>query len=44
MAKLVKNGRIMHIYVLDKGIPAESRGRKTTDLRGKNPRIAELPT
>ena len=25
--------RIMHIGGLDKGIPAERRGRKTTDLR-----------
>jgi len=34
----------MHIDPLDKGIPVESRGRKTTDLRSDGSRIAELPT
>ncbi len=33
MPDLVIKSRIMHIDTLEKGIPAERRGRKTTDLR-----------
>jgi hypothetical protein len=33
MADLVIESSIMHIDRLEKGIPAERRGRKTTDLR-----------